>query len=272
MSCSCVQCRVNGATLGLKKFPASRGAIHRAYRRAAMTWHPDRFASEPDKIHEERFKRAQSAYRELAEHNPVTDEVTDAEHRVEDEESLENAVDQTPPEATSTPGVQWNSIAPSVLFANLPHCFVAPVFPPIADTIARQHLSIYDYPHAIFDLSGDGTFKRFLLLASHGIIFKDVLGNIALLRHEDIGNIELLNRETDSKIGPWQKLTRRMAGALAERLPGAGERFSLDLYRRDTTHFCSLTSTVIDEAKSAIYRYLMRKKQQFQAKEPGLIT
>lgn len=263
MSCSCVQCRVNGATLGLKKIPASRGAIHRAYRRAAMTWHPDRFASEPDRIHEaeERFKQAQSAYRELTEHNPEAEDVID----VEEAETTEETADQPVPEPPPSPGIPWSSIAPSVLFANLPHCFIALDFPPVAGTIVRQHLSLFDYPNAIFDLSADGTFHRFLLLASHGIIFKDTLGNIALLRYEDLGRIELMNRETVSHIGLWEKLSGRIAGALAERLTGTKERFSLDIYRRDTTHFCSLTSVVIDEAKSAIYRYLMRKKQQFQA-------
>lgn len=255
MSCSCVQCRVNGATLGLKKFPASRGAIHRAYRRAALAWHPDRFASEPSRIHEaeERFKQAQSAYRELTEHNPETEE----EPEVDEAETASETVDQQAADAPSSSGVAWSSIAPSVLFANLPHCFIAPDFPPVANEIVRQHLSIFDYPNVIFDLSGDGAFRRFFLLASHGIIVKDALGSIALLRYEDVGEIELLNRETDSKIGLWEKF--------AGRLTGAKERFSLDLYRRDLTRFCSLTGLVTDEAKSAIYRYLMRKKQQFQS-------
>lgn len=258
MACVCVQCRVNGATLGLKNFPASRAAIHHAYRRAALAWHPDRFVSEPAKMHEaeERFKQAQSAYRELTEHNPETNE----EPELDDVEVSAEVAEQPASEAPASPGIHWNSIAPSVVFANVPHCFIAPDLPSIADSIVQQHLSIFDYPNAIFDLSRDGTFKRFFLLASHGIIFKDPLGNVALLRYEDVGNIELFNRDTDRKLGLWEKFT----GAFSDHLTGVKERYSVDLYRRDTTHFCSLTGLVTDEAKSAIYRYLIRKKQQFQ--------
>ncbi len=263
MVCVCVQCRVNGATLGLKKFPASHRAIHQAYRRAALAWHPDRFVSEPAKMHEaeERFKQAQSAYRELSEHNPQTDEEPEAD---DIEASTEN-VDEQITEDAGNSGIYWNSIAPSVLFANIPGCYIPPDLPPLADAVVGQHLSFFDYPNAIFDLVHDGSFHRFLLLASHGIIFKDALGKIALLRYEDIGDIELHNRATNSKRRLWDKLTQQITGTLAEYFSGKRERFSLDLYRCDSTHFCSLTGLVTDAAKSAIYRYLIRKKQQFQS-------
>jgi len=43
-----------------------------AYRAAAKRWHPDRFESDPARRTEaeERFKRVQVAFRELAEHSP----------------------------------------------------------------------------------------------------------------------------------------------------------------------------------------------------------
>ncbi|MFC5861028.1 J domain-containing protein [Acidicapsa dinghuensis] len=270
MSCSCVQCRIHGATLGLKKFPASRRAIHQAYRRAAMAWHPDRFASEPGKMHEaeEHFKQAQSAYRELAEHNPETQDEPEIDDATADVESVEEQAT----EAAPNPSIQWNSIAPSVLFANISNCFVPPDLPPSADAVVSQHLSFFDYPNAIFDLAYDGSFRRFFLLASHGAIFKDSLGKVALLRYEDFGQVELLNRESDTKRGFWDKLGERIVSTLAEHFHGVPERFSLDLYRGDGTHFCSLTGLVTDEAKSAIYRYLVRKKQQFQREESGLVN
>src|SRR5580658_8743054 len=71
MSCPCVACRDHARTLGLARWPASKKAVHRAYRSAAKLWHPDRFANDEVKIHEaeERFKLLQAAYSELTEHN-----------------------------------------------------------------------------------------------------------------------------------------------------------------------------------------------------------
>ena len=47
MSCNCEQCLEHAKTLGLEAGPASKDAIHRAYRDAAKQWHPDRFESAP---------------------------------------------------------------------------------------------------------------------------------------------------------------------------------------------------------------------------------
>jgi curved DNA-binding protein CbpA len=71
MSCLCAACCDHARTLGLPRWPASKRAVHRAYRSAAKLWHPDRFANDEAKIREaeERFKLLQAAYSELTEHN-----------------------------------------------------------------------------------------------------------------------------------------------------------------------------------------------------------
>jgi hypothetical protein len=254
MSCACETCRVNGAILGLRKFPSTRGAIHDAYRTAAKTWHPDRFVTTPARIPEaeEKFKRAQAAYRELTEHNPQDEDETELDSEAEGSSDApqSEAVHESP-----GPGVEWNPHAAAVLFDGLPHCFLAPAFPPQAGAIAAQHIGLFDYPVAIFDLARDGSLRRFLLLASHGIILKDELGRLLLLRYEDLGRIELHARESAGMIAFWEKL--------AARFTGVQERFSLDLYRRNGSHFCSLTGALHDGSKTALYRYLSRKRQQF---------
>jgi curved DNA-binding protein CbpA len=247
MSCTCEACREHARTLGLARWPASKKAVHRAYRSAAKLWHPDRFANDETKIHEaeERFKLLQVAYSELTVHN--RDESAE-------EVSEESGVsEQHAPEVEPKP----NPMPRHIPFASAPGCYSLSQFPPQAQAAVARHLGLYDYAVAIADLSGDGSFERFFLLASHGVIVKEASGSISLLLYEDLGRIEIENRESAGKIG--------FLGKIVEELTGARQRFSLEIFRRRGVLFCSLTGQLEDAAKIAIYQYLTRKKLQYKA-------
>ena len=243
MACVCAACREHARTLGLARWPASKKAVHRAYRSAAKLWHPDRFANDETKIHEaeERFKLLQAAYSELTEHNrdESAEEVSE-----ESGVSEQNATEADP---------QPDPIPRPIPFGSAPGCYSASQFTPQAQAAAARHLGLYNYAVAIADLSGDDSFDRFFLLASHGIIVKDASGSISLLLYEDLGRMEIVNRENVGKISLWEKI----AGGLT----GIQPAYSLEIYHRSGAEFCSLTGQVGDAAKVAIYQYLTRKQQ-----------
>jgi curved DNA-binding protein CbpA len=224
--------------------------VHRAYRSAAKLWHPDRFANDEAKIHEaeERFKTLQAAYRELNEHNPD-------ESPEEDRKEIDDSTDATGP---GDPAVeaQPQAVPGQIPFASAPGCYSVSQFPPQAQAAAARHMGLYHYPVAIADLSGDDSFDRFFLLASHGVIVKDASGSISLLLYEDLGRMEIVNRENAGKIGLWEKI----AGGLT----GIQPTYSLEIFRRSGALFCSLTGQLDDAAKVAIYQYLTRKKLQYR--------
>jgi len=244
MSCPCAACRDHARTLGLARWPASKKAVHRAYRSAAKLWHPDRFANDETKIHEaeEQFKRLQAAYRELTEHNP---EETEAETV-----SAQEIVDSPRPDAAPAPVLE------PIPFIPAPGCYSVSNFPPRAQAVAAAHLGLYDYAVGIVDLSGDGSFRRFFLLASHGVIVKDASGTVSMLRYDDVAKVEIVNREEAGRVGFWE--------GIAAEFTGVKQKFSLDIVRRNGDLFCSLTGQVDDAAKGAIYQYLARKKKQQQ--------
>lgn len=269
MPCICPNCHDHARTLGLARLPASRKAIHRAYRNAAKLCHPDRFAGDQAKIldAEERFKTLQAAYRELNEHNP--EEIEAAEETPgppgpgiqSDSDSNAGWGPNWKPtwNPTSTPA--WNpasnpSSAPTP-FGSAPGCYSVSNFPPRAQTVVSTHLGLYDYAVGIVDLSGDGSFNRFLLLASHGVILKDAAGTISMLRYDDLGKMEILNREDAGRIPFWEKI--------AGELTGIKHKLALDIFRRSGKPFCSLTGQIDDAAKVAIYQYLSRTKRKHKA-------
>ena len=251
MSCLCAACRDHARTLGLARWPASKKAVHRAYRSAAKLWHPDRFANDEAKIHEaeERFKVLQAAYRELAEHNP---DESPEENRKEADDAAEAAGSgdsEFEPKPQAMPA--------QIPFASAPGCYSVSQFPPQAQAAVARHLGLYHYAVAIADLSGDGSFDRFFLLASHGVIVKDGSGSISLLLYKDLGRMDIVNRESAGKTGLWEKI----AGGIT----GIQPAYSLEIFRRSGAEFCSLTSQLGDAAKVAIYQYLTRKKLQYRA-------
>jgi hypothetical protein len=241
MPCVCAQCRQHWTTLGLEDAPASRRALHSAFRTAARHSHPDRFENTPTlRLEaEERFKQLQVAYRELAEHLPNGDESAEAEART----------DAAP--LVSSFG-QAVAVPPILSFADAPGCFVAPHFPPRAARIAANNLGLGNYPLAMIDLAGDESFSRFFLLATHSIVVKDVLGRISLIWLSEMGDVEMKPRFSENERSLWRRLQQKLA------LPG--RRGAFQIYRRDGECFCSLTDEVDDEVKTVLYRYLLAKK------------
>ena len=235
-------------TLNLEFPPATRAEIHHAYRKAAKASHPDRFAGDPSKTHEaeERFKAVHIAYQALTEHCIETGE--------DGEQSAETAASQPSQDYAETAATHAKPAYSPIWFGNAPGCYAAPNFPPRAEEAIARHLGAADYPTAIVDLSGDGSFHSFFLLATQGIFFRDVVGNISLLSYADLGRVELNDRKQQGKLAFWE--------LIEDRLVGLSNKLSLDIFRRNDTLFCSLAAHASDSAKTALYHFLSSKQKQ----------
>lgn len=249
-------------TLNLEFPPATRAEIHHAYRKAAKACHPDRFASDTSKLHaaEERFKAVHAAYQALTEHCIETSEEDkqdkDAQQWQETftgqtdagQSRQSNAVHEEAPATHAKP-----AYAP-IRFGNAPGCYAAPNFPPLAQAAITRHLGAADYPVAIVDLSSNGSFGSFFLLATQGIFLRDVVGTIAFLSYADLGKIELNNRKQQGKLAFWE--------LIEDRLVGLSNKLSLDIFHRNGSLFCSLAVHAPDPAKTALYHFLSQQKKQ----------
>jgi hypothetical protein len=238
MPCACDQCLQHAGTLGLPGTAPSKAAIHKAYRAAAKRWHPDRFEKNPQQRPEaeERFKRVQIAYRELTEHH---------EHPVE-----------LPPQSIFVKPAP----PPPFSFGNVPGCFTGPHFPSHVERVIADHLGPGYSALGIVDLSRPGSpggvFSQFLLLANHAIIVRNSLNIVSLLWYSDLGEIKLVGRRKEGKLGVWQKL--------AEKISGPQPNYSLQIGRRNGTHFYTLAGQVDDSVMKVIYNFLLRQKFQPQ--------
>jgi hypothetical protein len=238
MPCVCPQCAEHARTLGLAEPPASRAILRKAFKATAKLWHPDRFEGDPAKRleAEEKFKLIQVASRELAEHleNPA-------------EWALEPAF--TPPAAPA---------APPIFFGNAPGCFVAPDFSLIAERIIVAHVREPDRALALVDLSGPGTppgsLRQYILFTVHGIVVRDALNLVSLLWYADLGEIRLIDRRRDGRLGLWH--------ALLERLSRTEQKFTLEIFRSNGTLFHVLAGQVDDSVKKVIYNFLQQKRPQ----------
>jgi DnaJ domain len=255
MPCACNRCVANSRVLGLNEIPTSRDALRHAFRTAAKACHPDRFANDPQKFREaeELFKTAQAAYRQLIVHQ------REEEPRLDPFGAPPNARPNVHPDSpTDTPDTDPaptpRPAQPPINFHGALGCFVVPDFPPRAQKIFRHHLGLANYPIAILDLALNGSFDRFLLLATHGVIVKDGSGSISLLQYHDLGRLELLDRELRGKISFWERISERIGGKI--------EKFTLEIFRRNDSHFYSLSGPIDDSTKLAVYRFLLSKKQQ----------
>ena len=239
MPCACEQCLQHAKTLGLGASASSKEAIHKAYRDAVKLWHPYRFEGDPGQQPEaeEHFKQVQIAYRALTEHH----------ERPAAWLSESIAAEPDPP-------------APTLSFGNVPGCFTAPRLPAQVETIIATHLGPEQKALAIVDLSRNGSpggdFSQFLLVASHAVIVRDTLNMTSIIWYADLGEISLIDLRKDGNLGVWQNLL--------EKVSGTQQKYSLQIYRRNGTHFYSLTGQTDDSVKKVIYNFLLRKKYQPQ--------
>jgi len=238
MPCACDQCLQHARTLGLPPAPPSKADLHKAYRDAAKRWHPDRFESNPSQKSEaeERFKRIQIAYQALTEH-----------HR--------NPAEPPPLTIFAKPAPP-----PPLTFGNAPGCFTAPNFPPYVQQIIANHLGSGHAPIAIVDLSlsssQPGSFSQFLLLDSHSLIVRGPRGIVSLIWYTDLGEVKIIDRRKNGKLRFWQKLV--------EKLTGPRQNYTLQIHRRNGTHFYSLAGQPDDSVKKVIYNFLLRRKHHPQ--------
>jgi hypothetical protein len=240
MACSCEKCRQHTAQLGLGRGAVTRTAMHKAYRKAAKAWHPDRFAHDAARRHdaEERFKQIQIAFRELTEHNP------------DGWEEPAPTAEQLPSRARPT-GV-------ALSFGGAPGCYVGPQIPARMTDLIFSLLGAYDSALALIDLGGrraEGP-SEFLILATHGLLQRDALQIISLLSYADVGEVRLADRRSDGRAGWFQKLVWKLADA--------GPVYALEIYRRDGTLFCAIERAIEDRAKATLYRFLQDRRQQYK--------
>jgi curved DNA-binding protein CbpA len=241
MPCICDQCIEHCRTLDLVDGPASKDAIHIAFREAAKRWHPDRFESEPSikPLAEEYFKHVQVAYRELMEHYTDGDEFSQ----------------HSSPER---PGAAHTSAA-SISFGNAARCFTAPDFSPYAEEVIAKCMRSFDSALAIVDLSSAeavGGFSEFILFTGHGVFVRDQHRIVSLMWYSDLGEIRLMDQRIHGKLSFLQRL--------AERVSGERQSYLLQIYRLDGTLFYSISDRADDSVKKVIYNFLLRKKHQTQ--------
>jgi len=239
MPCVCIRCAQHCQTLGLAESLTSKPALRKAFRAAAKRWHPDRFANDPGRRFEaeEHFKGIQAAYRELWEH-------------------LENPR-QWPPE-TAFAGSAKIDNAPPISFHGAPGCFVGPDFSPVAERIIAAQVREPDRALAIVDLSGPGvppgSFLQYILFTIHGMFARDALNIVSLVWYTDLGEVALIDRRTNGKLGVWNRLV--------ERLSGTEQKYTLEIYRRNGACFYSIANQVDDSQKKVIYNFLQQMKPQ----------
>ena len=268
MSCNCELCQQHAKTLGLESGPASKDAIHRAYRDAAKQWHPDRFESAPHQRPEaeEHFKQVQIAYRALTEHQQNPAQLPSAA-------LFAKPARPVPPAKPMQPGASArrsaaaqakapeapNPLAP-FSFANLPGCFTGPHFPPFVQQVIDAHLGREHTALAVVDLTRadapSGELSQFMLLASHGVLLRDILNMASLIWYSDLGEITMVDQRRNGKLGLWQRLLEKIAGNQY--------KYALRIHRRNGAHFCTLAGQADDSVKKVIYNFLLRRKYETQ--------
>jgi len=211
--------------------------MRKAFKAAAKVWHPDRFEKQPDRQREaeEHFKLIQIAYRELSEHH-------------------ENPVEWPMEPAFATPVSAAD--APTISFGGAPGCFVAPDFSLNAERVIAAHVREPDRALAVVDLSGPawppGTLAQYILLTSHGVFVRDALNMVSLLWYEDLGEIRLVDKRKNGKLGLWR--------TIIERLSGTEQKHALEIYRSNGALLHTIASQVDDSIKKVIYNFLQQKK------------
>src|SRR5579864_4822950 len=178
MACVCRDCLHHSRILGIVQPPKSKAAIHRAYRTAAKTWHPDKFEGNLKKRAEaeERFKRIHAAYQALCVHfeNP-TRELPEAD--------FVSPIRKIP--------------TPKIVFGDEPGCFVTPNFPErVREVIAGVRVEASDPPVAFIELSpGTPSSSQFILLTAHRIYDRDSKGLLSVVWYSDLGSIRLVDHK-----------------------------------------------------------------------------
>ena len=243
MACACDKCVAHAALLGLGRGAATRAAMHKAYRRAAKQWHPDRYPAEASRrLAEERFKLIQVAFRELVEHNP---------------EGWSDPTVNVPEEFIAAP--PDNRMAePELEFGGARGCYVGAKIPSRAVDMIYEMIGTQGSALALVDLSGRRAreFSQFLIVATHGLIARNALQIVSLVSYADVGELRLFDRRTDAGTEWLQRMLWKLADA--------GPMIALEILRRDGSLFCAIDNPIEDRVKTALYRFIETKKRQLQ--------
>jgi hypothetical protein len=247
MSCDCAQCRQHYKTLGFMFGVPSESEIEEAYREGVKQWHPDLYENYASlrADAEEHFKQLQVAWRELREHSGVSEESPAASSPaagVPDAFVSPRAVEQRP----------------AISFGGAPGCLVASQFTVEIEEIIARHLGKSDTALAIVDLDGARShaagYSHFFLLAARGIMVRDARGIVSLLWYKDLGEVNLIDKRKNGRIGFSQRLL--------DTISGSQHNYSLQIHRSDRSHFLSITNQVDDNVKIVIYNFLLQQKTQ----------
>jgi len=230
--------------------------IRKSFRAAAKLWHPDRFENDPgaQKAAEEHFKQIQVAYRELWEH-----------HETPREQPVEPRWKWPARPAQEQPGEDPFAQSKRVVerpaissFGGAPGCFTGPDFPFYTRRIIEDHLGNPEDALAIIDLSAGKTreeaLSQYVLFTVHGFFVRDARKIVSLLWYSDLEDVKLTERHGYGKLRLWQKLK--------ERLYGVQPRYSLLIYGRNRTLFCSFDIQMDDSVKKVVYNFLLRRKSE----------
>ncbi len=249
MSCDCAQCRQHYKTLGFMFGVPSESEIEEAYREGVKQWHPDLYENYASlrADAEEHFKQLQVAWRELREHGGASVEPP----------AVSSPAAGAPVESAfvSPRAVEQK---PAISFGGAPGCLVASQFTSGIEEIIARHLGKIDTPLAIVDLSGARShtagYSHFFLLTARGIMVRDARGIVSLLWYKDLGEVNLIDKRRNGKLGFSQRIF--------ETISGNQHNYSLQIYRSDRNHFLSIASQVDDNVKIVLYNFLLQQKTQ----------
>jgi hypothetical protein len=239
MPCICKSCLEQSRVLGAGEAFTSKHALHKAYRTAAKRWHPDRFEADERKRldAEERFKRIQSAYRQLCEHfeNPV--------RRPREQEYVTPLRTQAPP---------------TILFGGAPGCFTGPHFPALVrECIIATRPESSETPVGFVDMVPEkATISRYILLTNHRMYIRDATELLTVIWYDDLGDIRLVDRSAGKKPGLWRKLVARLSSTR--------QKYELHIYRQNGSRFYTLGDRPDDRVKKVIYNFLLQMKSKSQ--------
>jgi hypothetical protein len=244
MGCVCKSCVDHAHTLGASQALTSRAAIHKAYRSAAKRWHPDRFPNDERKRHEaeDRFKRIHAAYEALCEH------VERPERTLREAERDQEFVTPIRP-----------VYMPTIFFGDAPGCYASPEFPrAVLECILAARPGSSENPVGFVHLTPEkARISEFILLTNHRMYIRDANGILSVVWYDDLGEVRLIDNETDKKPSTWQKI--------AETVAGKGPRYTLEIDRHDGRPFYNLAERPSDRVKKVIYNFLRQMKSKTQA-------
>lgn len=239
MACICQTCVEHSRTLGVGQPFTSKHAIQKAYRMAAMRWHPDRIRGDEGRREaEEQFKRIHSAYESLCEHfdNP----------RRRPRES-----DFVTPLRTEAP--------PVIVFGDAPGCYAGPKFPPAVEAcVIATRPESSETPIGFVDMAPEkGRVSQYILFTNHRMYLRDATGLLSVIWYDDLGEVQLIDLEREKKPAAWQRI--------AAKVSGRRQRHVLQIDRKNGSRFYTLDERPDDRVKKVIYNFLQQMKSKSQA-------